>query len=98
MNTEGHRFVNELTNRKVCADAIMFEQQQNKRCWAICNEPNRCALKHLRPGNFERMVNQKIVEKYDTLEALAKACGINEAELKKEIEGFNADIKAGKDL
>ena len=97
VNTDGHRFVNELANRKIRADAIMFEQQQNKRCWAICNDPNLGALKRLRPGNFEKMVQKRIIEKYDTLADLAKACGINYDELKKEIEGFNADVKAGKD-
>ena len=40
VNAEGKRFVNELANRKVRADAIMVEQANGKKCFAICNEPN----------------------------------------------------------
>ena len=97
VNTDGKRFVNELANRKVRADAIMVEQQNGKRCWAICNEPNLGALKRLRPGNFEKMIERKIIDRYDTLEALAKGCGINLDALKKEIDGFNKMVADGAD-
>ena len=97
VNTDGKRFVNELADRKVRADAIMFQQQQNKRCWAICNEPNLGALKRLRPGNFEKMVERKIIDKYDSLDALAKACGIDPKALAEEVKAMNGMISAGKD-
>ena len=45
VNAEGKRFVNELANRKVRADAIMVEQANGKKCFAICNEPNVQPLK-----------------------------------------------------
>ena len=77
VNAEGKRFVNELANRKVRADAIMVEQANGKKCFAICNEPNVQPLKKQRPGFLEKMLERKIVEKYDSLEALAKAAGIN---------------------
>lgn len=35
--TNGKRFVNELANRKVRADAIMVEQSEGRRAVAICN-------------------------------------------------------------
>lgn len=73
VNAEGKRFVNELANRKVRADAIMVEQANGKKCFAICNEPNVQPLKKQRPGFLEKMLERKIVEKYDSLEALAKA-------------------------
>lgn len=97
VNTDGKRFVNELANRKVRADAIMVEQQNGKRCWAICNEPNLGALKRLRPGNFEKMVERKIIDRYETLEDLAKGCKIDFAALKKEVDSFNKMIAEGKD-
>ncbi|WP_341461149.1 FAD-binding protein [Sutterella wadsworthensis] len=70
VNAEGKRFVNELANRKVRADAIMVEQANGKKCFAICNEPNVQPLKKQRPGFLEKMLERKIVEKYDSLEAL----------------------------
>ena len=72
VNSDGKRFVNELANRKVRADAIMVEGTAGKKCFAICNEANVAPLKKQRPGFLERMLERKIVEKYDTLDELAK--------------------------
>ena len=97
VNADGERFVNELANRKVRADAIMVEQANGKKCFAICNEPNVQPLKKQRPGFLERMLEQKIVEKYDTLEALAKAAGIKADALKAQVEKFNGVVKSKTD-
>ena len=97
VNAEGKRFVNELANRKVRADAIMVEQANGKKCFAICNEPNVQPLKKQRPGFLEKMLERKIVEKYDSLEALAKAAGIKAAALKAQVEEFNKVVKAKAD-
>ena len=97
VNTDGKRFVNELANRKVRADAIMVEQVKGKTCWAICNEPNVVPLKKQRPGKLEAMLERKIVEKFDTVADLAKACGIDAAALQKQIDEFNGYVKAKKD-
>ena len=97
VNAAGKRFVNELANRKVRADAIMVQQAQGKKCFAICNEPNVQPLKKQRPGFLEKMLERKIVEKYDTLEALAKGAGIEAEALKKQVEEFNGYVKAKKD-
>lgn len=96
-NSKGKRFVNELANRKVRADAIMVEQANGNKCYAIANEPNVAALKKQRPGFLEKMLERKIVEKYDTIEEMCKAVGIEEAQLKKEIAEFNEYVKAKKD-
>src|SRR3712207_7572335 len=48
------RFVNELANRKVRADAIMVQQQMGNKCYAICNEPNMKPLEKQRPGHLQR--------------------------------------------
>ena len=97
VNAEGTRFVNELANRKVRADAIMVEQANGKKCFAICNEPNVQPLKKQRPGFLEKMLERKIVEKYDSLEALAKAAGIKADALKAQVEEFNKVVKAKAD-
>ena len=97
VNTKGQRFVNELANRKVRADAIMVEQANGKKCFAICNEPNVQPLKKQRPGFLEKMLERKIVEKYDSLEALAKAAGIKADALKAQVEEFNKVVKAKAD-
>ena len=97
VNTDGKRFVNELANRKVRADAIMVEQQAGRQCWALCNEPNVGPLKKQRPGFLERMLEQKIVEKYDTLEDLAKGTKIPYENLKATIDAFNEAVKSKND-
>lgn len=93
VNSDGKRFVNELANRKVRADAIMVEGTAGKKCFSICNEANVAPLKKQRPGFLERMLERKIVEKYDTLDELAKAAGINAENLKKEVAAFNEIVK-----
>ena len=97
VNSDGARFVNELANRKVRADAIMVEQANGRKCVAICNEPNVGPLKKQRPGLLDRMLERKIVEKYDTLEDLAKAAGIKPDALKAQVEKFNEVVKAKAD-
>ena len=97
VNADGKRFVNELANRKVRADAIMVEQAKGLKCFAICNEPNVQPLKKQRPGFLEKMLERKIVEKYDTLEALAKGAGIKADMLAKQVEAFNGVVKAKSD-
>lgn len=97
VNAEGKRFVNELANRKVRADAIMVEQANGKNCFATCNEPNVQPLKKQRPGFLEKMLERKIVEKYDSLEALAKAAGIKADALKAQVEEFNKVVQSKAD-
>ncbi len=97
VNSEGNRFVNELANRKVRADAIMVEQAGGKKCYAICNEPNCTPFKKQRPGFQDRMLEMKILDKYDTLEALAKGTGIPFGNLKKTVDAFNEAVKSKKD-
>ena len=89
--------MNELANRKVRADAIMVEQQNGLKAFAICNEPNVQPLKKQRPGFLEKMLDAKILDKYDTVEAMAKGAGIPLDELKKTIAAFNEAVKTKKD-
>ena len=97
VNSDGVRFINELANRKIRADAIMVEQVKGKKCWAVANEPNVAPMKKQRPGFMEKMLERKLVEKFDTIEEMAKACGVDPVALKKTIEDFNGYVKAKKD-
>jgi flavocytochrome c len=96
-NTDGKRFVNELANRKVRADAIMVQQANGKKCFAIADANGVKPLQAQRPGFLDKMLERKLVFKYDTVEDMAKANGINPAELKKTIDGFNEIVKTKKD-
>lgn len=97
VNSDGKRFVNELANRKVRSDAIMAEQAQGKKCIAICNEVNLATLRATRPTRVNDLLERKIIEKFDTLEALAKAAGVNYRNLQAEVNEFNRFVKAKKD-
>lgn len=97
VNSKGDRFVNELANRKVRADAIMVEQQNGKKAFAVCNEPNVKPLKTQRPGFLEKMLDAKILTKYDTVEAMCKGEGIPVEEFKKTLAEFNETVKTKKD-
>ena len=97
VNSDGKRFVNELANRKVRADAIMVEQSKGKKCWAIVTEPNLKALKNAREGIIDTMMERKLIERFDTLDALAKAYDINVENLKKQVEAFNTYVQKKED-
>lgn len=59
VNAEGKRFVNELANRKVRADAIMVEQANGKKCFAICNEPNVQPLRSSARASLKKCSNAR---------------------------------------
>ncbi len=88
----GKRFVNELANRKVRADAILKTGQP---AIGIVDEG---MIKHAgRESMLETNLKRGTVKKFDTLEDLAKGYGIPFAELKAQIDRFNSYIKDGKD-
>lgn len=97
VNTDGRRFVNELENRKVRSDAILVEQGKGRRCLAIANEASWKVFDERRPDYKKSVVDNGLVAKYATLEDLAKAEGINLANLKAQLAEFNDFVKAGKD-
>jgi flavocytochrome c len=97
VNSKGDRFVNELANRKVRADAIMLQQQNGNKCFAICNEENCQPYMKQRPGSLKGLLDRKCVFKYDNLDDLAKGMGIDAAELKKTVADFNNIVKTKKD-
>lgn len=86
----GRRFVNELADRKVRADAIL---RVGNQCVALCDEYGTKMQKDAIPKFMER----GIVKKYDTLEALAAAYSIPFGPMMEEINKYNDAVAKGKD-
>ena len=97
VNTKGQRFVNELANRKVRADAIFAEEAKGLKAVAIANQYGADKLEAARPGIMKKLVEPNIVSKYDTLEALAKDFNIPLDELKKTLAQVNESAKTKND-
>ncbi len=93
----GTRFVNELANRKVRADAIMGYLNKGGHCYAVADATATHPITISRPGMLEKMLERGCVKKYDTLEALAAGEKINLEGLKASIAEWNDAIKNGKD-
>lgn len=97
VNTDGKRFVNELANRKIRADAIMVERGKGKRCYAIVNQQFIEPMREQRPGELEKMLERNLIEKYPTLKEAAAAAGIDYKGLKAQVDLFNRYIRNKKD-
>ena len=97
VSTSGKRFVNELANRKVRADAIMVEQGQGHRAVAICTAPNLKAYEAARPGTLAKLLERGIVKQYATLADIAKDYNIPADVLAKTVADFNKAVKAKND-
>jgi len=86
----GRRFVNELADRKVRADAIL---RVGNKCIAICDEDGTKMQRDAIPKFIER----GIVKKYDTLEALAAAYNVPLQPFLEEVKKYNEAVTKGKD-
>lgn len=93
----GTRFVNELANRKVRADAIMNLLNRGVHCFAISDRNAADQLAVSRPGMVEKQVERGCVHRYDTLEALAAGEGINLEGLRKSVAQWNEAVETGVD-
>lgn len=97
VNTAGKRFVDELANRKVRADAIMVEQGKGLRAVAICTEANLKAYHVARPGMLKKLLEQGIVKQYKSLAEIAADYKMPADVLAKTVENFNNAVKTRKD-
>ena len=88
----GKRFVNELADRKIRADAILKTGQP-----AIGIADENMIKFSGRESMLETNLKAGTVKKFDTLEDLAKGYGMPFAELKAQIERFNSYVKDAKD-
>lgn len=93
----GNRFVNELANRKVRADAIMVYLNKGGHCYAVADSTGVQPMTVSRPGLLEKQLERKCVRRYDTLEALAAGEKINLEGLKKSIAEWNHAVETKKD-
>lgn len=81
----GERFVDELADRKVRADAII---KTGDVAVAICDEEGVKPASHVIPKLLER----KVVIKFDTLKDLAAHYGMPYAKLQAQIERYNGYV------
>jgi flavocytochrome c len=93
----GKRFVDELANRKVRADAIMSNANKGEPCIAVADQNGVDQMGMIHKGMLAKQLERGVVLKFDTLEALAKEFKIPMAGLQKTIDEYNAGLKAGKD-
>ena len=93
----GSRFVDELANRKVRADAIMNLLNQGVHCYAVADAGGVKPMGISRPGLLEKALERGCVRRYDTLEALAEGEKINLEGLRKSIAEWNEAVKTGRD-
>jgi len=93
----GKRFVDELANRKVRADAIMSNANKGEPCIAVADQNGADQMGMIHKGMLAKQLERGVVLKFDTLEALAKEFKIPMAALQKTIDEYNAGLKAGKD-
>ena len=86
----GLRFVNELSDRGILADAILKEADP------IVILTDQKALDES-PRDIKRALQKQVVRKYETLEALAKGENIKEKPFLDTINRFNTFVKNQKD-
>lgn len=97
VNTAGKRFVDELANRKVRADAIMVEQNKGLHAVAICTEANLKSYNVARPGMLKKLLESGVVKQYKTLADIAADYKMPADVLAKTVETFNKAVKDRKD-
>jgi flavocytochrome c len=88
--TTGRRFVNELANRKVRADAVINNNNKGHVCIALSDQNALdLTINQTRKGLIDKMIQRGCVHKFDTLEALAKEFKIPMDKLQKSIDDYN---------
>ena len=91
--TTGKRFISELANRKLRADAIMNFMNHGQKCIAIADDNMQGGVKHLIPKLLERGV----IKQYKTWEEVAAAYDVPLEALKKTVADYNRYLAQGKD-
>ncbi|MBU2646289.1 flavocytochrome c [bacterium] len=91
----GKRFVNELADRKIRADAII---NSGNKCISFTDAHGYAIFQHfLGEAMMLKMIERGVVKKYDTLEQMATANDCPLEPLKETIDKFNRSVLAGKD-
>jgi flavocytochrome c len=90
----GKRFVNELADRKIRADAII---RVGNKCIAFTDAYGYSLGQKLIAESLPVLMERGVVKKYETLEEMAAAYNCPIEPLKATIEKFNKGVLAGKD-
>ena len=75
----------------------MVEQANWRKCFAIADANGVKPFETQRPGMLNKHLERNLIFKYDTLDELAKAQGIDAEQLKQTVEEFNGYVKNKKD-
>jgi 3-oxosteroid 1-dehydrogenase len=100
----GRRVANEAGAYMEVGEAMYDRQQQNGKafpCWTIFDQRNRDRYHWgaSTPGKTPKdWIESGYMKKADTLQELAKICGIDWPGLRDEVGKFNSYCKTGKDL
>ncbi|QSX34131.1 flavocytochrome c [Shewanella avicenniae] len=86
----GERFVNEIADRKIRADAIL---KVGKPGIAFCDEVGMEPSRHV----MDKLIERKVVHKFDTLKELAAFYNIPYDKMQAQVDRYNSYVKAGKD-
>ncbi|MEG1968650.1 MAG: flavocytochrome c [Burkholderiaceae bacterium] len=95
--SSGKRFVNELANRKVRADAVVDRLNKGDQCLAICDAGGGDLLEANRPGALQKIVDAGVAKRYANLDEVAAAYKIPLPALRKTVDHLNRYIQQGKD-
>ena len=97
VNKYGQRFVNEAAHYAFACRAV-FNQEQHL-AWAIFDEKVKAAGGAALgwSDDFSEEIASGVVKTGDTLSALARALGVNGAELEATVEKWNEDVAGGGD-
>jgi len=90
----GKRFVNELADRKIRADAII---RVGNKCIAFTDANGFAIGQKTRGDIMTKIMERGVVKRYDSLEAMAAAYNCPIGPLKESIANFNKAVATGKD-
>jgi flavocytochrome c len=90
----GNRFVNELADRKIRADAII---KAGNKCIAFTDAKGYALGQKSLGEMMPKLMERGVVKRHESLEAMAAAYHIPIEPLKETITGFNKGVAAGKD-
>ncbi len=90
----GKRFVNELADRKIRADAII---KAGNKCIAFTDAAGYAYGQKAIAEALPKLMERGVVKKYETLEDMAAAYNIPVDALKATVEKWNKSVLAGKD-
>lgn len=90
----GKRFVNELADRKIRADAIIKIMNDGNQCLALSDAHG---VKLFTTTLLPKFLDRKVVKKYETWDEVAAAYDVPLGALKETVASYNKYLAQGKD-